>query len=187
MEEYKIYINDRINSNDSRVSLAIATIANASPKDKVLIYFNQNIGGAIQDAVDLIAAIESSNPAVQIILIFERYAISAAAYIMCYFAFYNVVSPNVSVQLDGAVCVVYHKPRAMTPYFTYFADGLYHDRNYSPQIEFIKQMTPYFDEVFKSMFDACYKKNIRIAPHMKSVYNMNGDVSVTFSGGTLNA
>jgi hypothetical protein len=187
MAQHKIYINNRIDSNDSRISRAITAITNASPSDKILIYFNQNNGGAIQDAVSLIDAIESSNPSVQIILIFKNYAISAAAYIMCYFAFYNVVSPNVSVQLDGSVCVVYHKPRVMTKMFTYFASGLYHDRNYPPEIDFMKQITPFFDVVFQSMFDACYKKDIRIAPHMKSVYNMNGDVSVTFSGGPLNA
>lgn len=187
MTIHKLYIHNKIESNDSRISRAITTIENASPSDKVLIYFIQNNGGAIQDAVDLIAAVESSNPSVQIILIFQKYAISAAAYIMCYFAFHNVVSPNVSVQLDGSVCVVYHKPRAITPMFTYFASGLYHDRIYPREIDFVKKITPYFDDVFQSMFDACYKKNIRIAPHMISVYNMNGDVSVTFSGGPLNA
>lgn len=106
---------------------------------------------------------------------------------MCYFAFYNVVTTNVTVQLDGPVCVVFHKPRVVIQNFTYFASGLFHDRTYSAPIELVKLTTPSFDEVFESMYYACYRKEIRIAPHMKSVYSMNGDVCVTFSGGSLSA
>lgn len=184
--EIKIQIFHEIKENDARILEAIKEINGATSSDKVLIYFNNNAGGAVQDAVDLIAAIESSNPAVQIVLIFHQYAVSAAAFIMCYFAFYNVVTPNVRVELDGPVCVVYHKPRVeIDGLHTYFASDLYHDRTYPTVIQFIKGITPSFDEVFEKLFKACYSKNMRIAPHMRSVYNMNGDVSVIFSGGPL--
>lgn len=187
MNKIKIYIHNNIKSNDPRITHAINEINNSTSYDKILIYFSHNSGGAIQDAVALIDAIEKSNPAVRIILIFQTYAVSAAAFIMCYFAFYNVVTTNVSVQLDGPVCVVFHKPRVVIQNFTHFASGLFHDCKYADPIELVKSTTPAFDEVFESMYFACYRKKIRIAPHMKSVYNMNGDVCVTFSGGPLNA
>lgn len=182
----KIRIFWNIDSKDARITTAINAIQSATSADKILIYFNNNTGGALQDTINLIMAIEKSNPAVQIILIFHQYAISASAFIMCYFAFYNIATPNVRVQLDGPVCVVYHKPRIeINSLFTHFASNLFHDRTYPKSIQFIKDITPLFDAVFNSLFMGCYAKKIRIAPHMRSVYSINGDVSVTLSGGLL--
>lgn len=157
-----IFLAINIEANDSRITHAINEINSATSSDKILIYFSHNSGGAIQDAITLIDAIENSNPTVKIILIFQKYVVSAAAFIMCYFAFYNVVTPNVSVQLDGPVCVVFHKPRVVIQNFTHFASGLFHDRTYSDPIELVKSTTPSFDEVFESMYFACYRKKIRI-------------------------
>lgn len=182
----RIDISRNIDKNDPRITLAINAIQNAENGDTIIIRFSCNAGGAIEDAVLLISEIEKSSPSVKIVLIFESYAVSAAAFILCYFSFYNLVTTNVIVQLASPVCVVYHKPRAVTELHTYFASNLYHDRTYHGAIKFIADITPTFDNVFNAMFDACYdKKNIRIAPHMRSVYNMNGDVSVMFSEGRL--
>ncbi|MBD8129223.1 hypothetical protein IFU23_24255 [Pantoea agglomerans] len=185
MAKKRIDIQREIKVNDVRITKAIQDIEAATAGDRVTIYFNDNIGGSIQDALTLIEAIERSDPAIRIFLIFKTYAISAAAFIMCYFAFYNVVTTNVRVQLDGNVCVVYHKPRAETALHTYFASGLFDHLQYQPVLEFIKYITPTFDDVFDSLLTGCQSKGIRIAPHMKSVYNINGDVSVVFNGGTL--
>lgn len=183
----KIEIHRNIAQNDSRIIYAVNTINSSTPGDTIRIHFHENIGGSVQDALDLIDAIESSDAEVKIILVFKNYAVSAAAFIMCYFGFYNVVTPNITVQLDGNVCVVYHKPRAESNIHTYFASNLFSHKYalYPKILQFIIDMTPTFDDVFESMLNGCQQKSIRIAPHMKSVYNINGDVSVIFKGGPL--
>lgn len=182
MAEIKVRIWNEIQQNDVRITDAINKIQTAAYGDRVIIYFNNNAGGSIKDAVNLIGAIESSSSTVKIVLVFKNYAVSAAAFIMCYFSFYNVVTTNVTVQIDKRVCMVYHKPRAINRLNTFFATDLYPDRTYPNAIEFVRQITPLFDVVFNAMFKACYAKNIRIAPQMKAVYNVNGDVSVIFRG-----
>ncbi|NWA64147.1 hypothetical protein HX773_24940 [Pantoea sp. B9002] len=185
MPQETITISNNIKINDGRISHAISRISNVSPGTKIIIRFDHNSGGAVQAAVDLIEAIELSRPAVNIVLVFKGFAVSAAAFILGYFGFYNVVTPNVIVQMDGPVCVVYHKPRVSIGDYDHFASGLYPDRKYPKAVEFVRDMNPTFDAVFLSIITACYAKKIRVAPHMESVYNMNGDVSVMFKDGNI--
>lgn len=124
----------------------------------IVICFDQNSVGAVQAAVDLIEAIELDRPAVNIVLVFKGFAVSAAAFILGYFGFYNVDIPNVIVQMDGPVCVVYHKPRVSIQDYDHFSSGLYPDRKHPKAVKFVRDMNPTFDAVCSNIIIACYAK-----------------------------
>lgn len=180
-----ITISNKIDTKDPRIQHAINRINSAPDGTTLIIRFDHNCGGAVQEAMDLIEAIENCNSVITIILTFKGYAVSASAFILGYFAFYNVVSTHVVIQMDGPVCLVYHKPRLNINNIDYFSSVLYPDRTYQQPLEYLRRITLIFDTVFSSIITSCYTKKIRIAPHMTSVYNMNGDVCVMFKDGKI--
>ncbi|WP_413737913.1 hypothetical protein ACL2XP_06975 [Sodalis sp. RH21] len=134
---------------------------------------------------ELIVAIDNCPSDRLIVLVFTGYAISAVAYLLAYFAFYSVTRENVIVQAQGPLCLVYHKPRIKKYAVTLFANSLDSKNTYSKEVECMRKYTMNFDHIYDALERACIKKGIEIAPHMKAIYNMNGDISVTFNGGPL--
>lgn len=178
-------IEGNIRINDARVDNAIASLSENTGHSKVIIRFYHNAGGAIETTLRLTEAIKRCHPHRQVILVFKGYVASAAAFILATFAFRATPAPNVIVMNEGPVCVVFHKPRVVAGKYLYFSNSLYACQLYNDTLEFLKLITPRFDELFFRMMNYCERKKIPLAPHMASVYAMNGDVTLILKSGKL--
>lgn len=181
-KQYKSFmIADRFDENDKRVHNAVKGLNSAHSDSVIVIVFKNNGGGHVESVERLIRAIEKTK-AKKVQLVFHGFAVSAAAYIFAYFTFYapkDHIFPIVNSQL----CMVYHKPRVEKTNVLVFSNYITDVSTNEPSKKHILKITPYFDNVFQAMIDILKLLNFNIAPHMKEIYNINGDVTIIFNKG----
>lgn len=173
-----------IDKKDARVYEIINFLNNDKSNRKVVIRFNYNGGGSVpvvEELVDTLMSIDDR----EISLVFTGYAISAAAYVLAYFAFYNQKN-NIIVSATEPLCVVYHRPRLLNGRMHIFVEDIPSGRKLTESEKYIIRMTSEFDKVFESMWQTLERLNWTIAPHMPDVYTNKGDVSLPFEKGRIN-
>lgn len=115
MAQRKFVIKDKFDSNDPVFKSLTDTISkyNNTNKLKLIINITYNEGGEVAIMLDFVATIENAvlnNSNLTIELRFGGFAISAAAFVFCYFVFYADI-PRVRVLSNTRLAVIYHKPR----------------------------------------------------------------------------
>lgn len=178
-------INNRIDRSDTRIERVIVSLNDPKKVNKLILRFTDNHGGAIEPVIRLISAIDNSPAQREILLVFTGYAISAVAYLLAWYVGDCGPRKNVQVYAGNRLCVVYHKPRIRLFNIELFSSSLYPDVRYGPQAERVRQYTRSFDKAFNSLLQTCAEKGIRIAPHMDTIYHLNGDVTIIFNKGKL--
>ena len=173
-------VEDYFNSLDQAILDITDYLDTATETDKAHILFKNHQGGHVDAAELFIDAVEQSKIG-RIEITFDRFAISAAAFIYAYFVYY-ASSSRVVVKTDNPLCLVYHKPRMKKDGCILFDHHIIDKQTTTPQVRYLLRVSKRFDDVFQSMWTAV-QKMIDIAPHMKDVYNNNGDVSIVFQKG----
>ncbi|MDT8883205.1 hypothetical protein PGN69_04920 [Klebsiella aerogenes] len=152
----------------------------AQPKSCVYLLITNNCGGAVNDAERLVRGICKYNH-IKIHIIFRGYAISAAAYIYSYFVFYDARHEHVVIEAGTPLCIVFHKPRIFRGQVFSFANNIFENAKLTDKTDkYLLTISKEFDAIFNAMHSILLAEGELIAPHLKDVYNMNGDVSFTF-------
>ncbi|MGS5488664.1 hypothetical protein ACVD67_19700, partial [Klebsiella quasipneumoniae] len=115
MAQIKFVIKDKFDSNDPVFKRLTDTISNYNNvnKLKLIINITYNEGGEVAIMLAFVATIEKAvlnNSNLTIELRFGGFAMSAAAFVFCYFVFYADI-PRVRVLSNTRLSVIYHKPR----------------------------------------------------------------------------
>lgn len=174
VESNSFCIKYQIEFNDENIQNCIRYLNRANESHKVTIEFIDNAGGSVFDTHALIEAIETTL-AEKVILIFKNYAISAAAYLLCYFQTdYN--DDKVVIETSPNLCCVYHRPRITNEKGIHFANSIDPDENEAFEIYLIV-MSYCFDVVFNKLVKAFFPDDKNYAELAKKMYNSNGDVA----------
>lgn len=184
-----IYSGDQVFSNIIR---DINNFGGAAYKYNFVIKISYNEGGEVSTARNFITIIENAILTygnLSFDLRFGGYAISAAAFIFCYFNYYTNTQ-RVRISSGTRLCIVYHKPRIKIQYpnstFLIFNNDSNAKKRISiPQRQSLLDMTQEFDDVLQA-FVAQYNKagartGLKFDQHLLESYNTNGDLSFTLS------
>lgn len=188
MAEIKFEIKDKFDSNDpifKEISDAIDNYTNVS-KLRLIITLTYNEGGAVQLMLDFVATIENAvlkNSNLYIELRFGGFAMSAAAFVFCYFVFYLNI-PRVRVISNTRLAVIYHKPRMKregSNIFIFANDPNKMNGLTKQQQQELISHTQKFDEVWSALVSAYQAAKTEFDPYLLSSYNSNGDFAFTLS------
>lgn len=180
-KSYKSFsIDDNFLNKGTLIDEILQYMVTAPPASCVYLLITNNCGGAVNDAERLVRGI-CKNDHIKIHLIFRGYAISAAAYVYSYFVFYDAKHQHVVIEAGTPLCVVFHKPRIIRNQALSFANNIFENRQpIDVYNKYLLAISKEFDEIFNAMHGILLAEGELIAPHLKDVYNMNGDVSFTF-------
>lgn len=163
---------EEIKHKDENILNCIEYLNQAGDSDTVSIEFIDNAGGSVVDIHALIEAIESTE-AQKVILIFKNYAISAVAYMLCYFQI-NYVSDKIVIETSPNLCCVYHRPRIEDETGIYFANTIKPQTKDSAQI-YLLVMSYCFDVVFYKLVEKIFPTNKNYSEMAEKMYTSNGD------------
>lgn len=173
-----------IKRNDNRIQHILNFIKTDTTNRKLVIIFNYCNGGSVPITEALVDALKLINNR-SVSIVFNGYAISAAAYVLAYFAFYNI-KKNIIVSATQPLCVCYHRPRLKVGNQHIFASDIIHKKSLTNAESYIIKMTSEFDRVFSAMWQTLEQLRWTIAPHMPDVYHNKGDVTLPFNKGRIN-
>jgi len=136
--------------SDNTVRPVITALEQAKVGEPILIHLPYNSGGSVHAALDLINAIATSQA--DIVIEVDRYVISAAAFIYCWFLVYK--EDHVQVTTTGAnTLMIYHRPRlVVADRYLGFIDDI--DPEAGDDWEELKFLTDLFDNVFDEILNA---------------------------------
>ena len=198
MTDIRFHIKDKFIKTDPeflRIYSAIQDYALRKDKIKFIINISYNHGGEIAVMRDFVAIIEAAATRYANLtfdLRFGGFAVSAAAFVFCYFVYFTK-TPRVRVSSGVRLCIVFHKPRSLKPYrgklITIF-DNNEDDKKKLTQAESeeLANWTKEFDEVLEATVEAIELGGGKFDQHLLDSYNSNGDLSFTlypqvFKGG----
>jgi len=188
MAERKFEIKDKFDSNDptfQTISDAIKSYNNAS-KLRMIISITYNEGGEVALMFDFIATIEKAvltHSNLYIELRFGGFAMSAAAFVFCYFVFYIEV-PRIRVVSNTRLAVIYHKPRMKkkdSTIFIFANDPIKMNGLSKAQQQELIGYTQRFDEVWSAVVTVYQVAREEFDPYLLSSYNSNGDFTFSLS------
>lgn len=144
----KYNISETISSDTVRP--VIEALRQAENGQVILVHLPYNSGGSVHAALDLITAIAVSQA--DVVIEVDRYVISAAAFIYCWFLVYK--EDHVVVRTTGAnALMIYHRPRlVIADRYLGFIDDL--DPDAGEDWEELKFLTDLFDGVFDEILNA---------------------------------
>ncbi|WP_367256486.1 hypothetical protein [Pseudomonas sp. stari2] len=127
------------------VELIVKDLDEAVDGDEIVILMPHNRGGQVDAAIDLLDSIIATKASVLIEI--DRYVISAAAFIYCWFYFKPM--EHVSVRTKGEqALIIYHRPRVCISEHIVFLDGLHSE---DPYYRYLLHYTEQFDGLFDLM------------------------------------
>jgi hypothetical protein len=188
MTQIKFEIKDKFDSNDSVFKNMVNTINNYNNANKLRLIINitYNEGGEVAIMFDFVATIENAvlnNSNLYIELRFGDFAMSAAAFVFCYFVFYANI-PRVRVISNTRLSVIYHKPRMKkrnTTIYIFANDPIKMNGLSKPQQTDLISYTHRFDEVWNAVVTLYQVGGVEFDPYLLSSYNSNGDFAFTLS------
>lgn len=110
--------------------------------DQIVIFMPHNGGGQVSAAIDLLDSIIETKASVLIEI--DRYVVSAAAFIYCWFYFKPMEHVHVRTRGEKAL-IVYHRPRLCISEHIVFLNGLNEGDSY---YEYLRHHTDQFDSLF---------------------------------------
>lgn len=189
MIDVRFHIKDKFSKIDPaflRVYSAIEDYALRKDKIRFIINISYNHGGEIAVMRDFVAIIETAATRYENLtfdLRFGGFAVSAAAFVFCYFVYFTKI-PRVRVSSGVRLCIVFHKPRSLKPYgskvITVFdnkeADKKKLTRKESDELA---DWTKEFDEVLEATVETIEAAGGKFDQHLLDSYNSNGDLCFT--------
>ncbi|KTS17638.1 hypothetical protein RSA31_21485 [Pantoea dispersa] len=188
MAQIKFVIKDKFDSNDPVFKRLTDTISNYNNVNKIKLIINMtyNEGGEVAIMLAFVATIEKAvlnNTNLTIELRFGGFAMSAAAFVFCYFVFYADI-PRVRVLSNTRLSVIYHKPRMKqqnVSNFIFANDPIKMTKLNKPQQTELISYTNQFDDVWDAVVAIYEMGGEAFDPSLLSSYNGNGDVAFTLS------
>ncbi|EMN4847055.1 hypothetical protein RFH71_005100 [Klebsiella pneumoniae] len=188
MAQIKFVIKDTFDSNDPVFKSLTDTISNYNNvnKLKLIINITYNEGGEVAIMLAFVATIEKAvlnNSNLSIELRFGGFAMSAAAFVFCYFVFYADI-PRVRVLSNTRLSVIYHKPRMKqkkVSNFIFANDPIKMKKLTKKQQTDLISYTNQFDAVWDAVVAIYEMGGGAFDPSLLSSYNGNGDFAFTLS------
>ncbi len=188
MSQIKFEIKDKFDSKDPVFKKIVDLINgyNKPNKLKLIIQITYNEGGEVAIMLAFVATIENAvlnNPNLSIELRFGGFAMSAAAFVFCYFVYY-VTIPRVRVISNTRLSVIYHKPRMQilgSSGYIFANDSIKMKKLSNAKQQELIDYTQRFDDIWNAVVSFYKVGGVEFDPYLLSSYNNNGDVAFPLS------
>lgn len=184
-------LNRRISGNDKaydKIKNFIIDNGSNGQEYKITIGIYHNIGGVVSVMQKFIIMLEDAHlnhPNLRFKLVFVGFAMSAAAYLYCYFTFGPGLDLDRIEVEKKPICIIYHKPRVnhvvQSKKITIFANNSETMSFLTPKdADNLKKETESFDELLELTISVLALADYPIAMHLINSYHNNGDMAFTF-------
>lgn len=189
MTNVHFVIKDEFSKKDPefvRLFKAVQDYALRQDKVNIIINLAYNHGGEIaimREFVSFISTAATKHDNLRFELRFGGFAVSAAAFVFCYFVYFAEI-PRVRVRSLVRLCIVFHKPRSLKQIGNQEIIVFDNQEDQKNQLTLaekreLAKWTNEFDEVLDATIETIEAAGGKFDKHLIESYNTNGDLSFT--------